>query len=231
MVSTNLVNFLFIGAIIMCLIIAVQMKWYNISPWKSIAVSLAIIITGLISCDVWFFLENGVWGGKSFFGAIFLAPLTFVVVALVLRIPYFYALDYCATAGCFIFSLLKVDCLIGGCCKGIILFQNQYNHYIRFPSQLVELLSALFLTVALFLASRNEKNRGKIYPFTLLSYGCIRFVLNLLRDDWQRARDMGLCMPIGCFWALLSVLIGILWLFVAKKPSYSEKDSTALLSE
>lgn len=193
------------------------MKWYGIAVWKSMFVSIAIIITGLITCELWFFLENGEWGGRSFFGAVFLAPITFMPLAKCLKIPYKYSLDFCATSGCLMLTILKVECLIDGCCKGIVLYRTAVGEVIRFPSQFIEVFTAFMLTALLISTSRKTKYRGKIYPITLVLYGVLRFVLNLLRDDWYRMKNMGLLLPLGNIWSLLAIGIGMIWLIVASE--------------
>jgi len=205
------------GMIIICIPIAVQMKWYGIAVWKSIFVSIAMVITGLFSCRFWFFLENGYWMGRSFFGAIFFAPLTFLLVAKLLRIKYVYALDFCAAAGCLIFAILKVECIVGGCCQGIALFINENHEYVLFPSAIVEFITAFILAVILVIISKKRKNRGRIYPITMVSYGTLRFFLNLFRDDWVRAREMNLWLPIGNIWSLVAIAIGAVWLVMLRR--------------
>lgn len=189
------------------------MRWYREKLWKSIFISLSIIITGLIGSRLWFFMENAEWGGLSFFGAVYFAPITFLLVARILRMPYVYSLDYCAVAGCLALGILKVDCLISGCCRGIVLYQKENGDAVRFPSQIIEFVVALILVVVLLFLSRKENNRGKIYPLTLVLYGLTRFVLNLFRDDWDRTKELGLLIPLGNIWALIAIIVGVLWLW------------------
>lgn len=195
------------------------MKWYGNTFYQSIVVSAAIIITGFIGSKLLFFFENGQWDGLSFFGAVYLAPFVFVYVAKWLHLDYLHSLDFCATAGCFILAFLKVQCMVDGCCGGVNLYMNADRVYVRFPSQIVEFASALVLAFVMMFLSQKEKYRRKIYPTTLVTYGFLRFVLNLFRDDWARAKNMGLPVPIGCIWAILSVVIGITWLVIAKRKS------------
>lgn len=201
----------------MCVLLSVQMKWYGEKVWKSFPIAIVIIITGLVSCKLWFFLENGYWGARSFYGAIFFAPLTFLLAAKLFKIPYLYALDYCATAGCLILSVLKIDCMLGGCCRGIVLYVDQNGDSVRFPSQAIEFVLALLLAFFLLVLSKKAKNRGKIYPLTLVLYGSQRFILNLLRDDWGRTEELGLIMPLGCIWSCVAVIIGTVWLVLNKR--------------
>ena len=213
MISFKLLCALGVAALLMCCLIAIQMKWYREKAWKSIVVSLSIIITGLIGSRLWFLMENAEWGGLSFFGAVYFAPITFLLVARILRMPYVYSLDYCAVAGCLALGILKVECLISGCCRGIALYQKENGDAVRFPSQIIEFVVALILVVVLLFLSRKEKNRGKIYPLTLVLYGLTRFVLNLFRDDWDRTKELGLLIPLGNIWALVAIVAGVLWLW------------------
>ena len=221
--SFDLTFFLIIGFLLMCVLISIQMKWYGEKVWKSIFVSLSVVITGLISCKVWFFLENGYWGARSFYGAIFFAPLTFFFMAKAVKMPYLHSLDYCATAGCMILAVLKVDCMIGGCCRGITLYVLPNGNSARFPSQGAEFILALLLSLFLFRQSKNSENRGKIYPMALVFYGIQRFVLNLLRDDWERTKELGLLLPLGCIWSCLAAIIGAVWLFFSNRKTTHKK--------
>ncbi len=215
--SVGLLIALIICALFICVPSALQLKWYGYKWWKSSIVSVAIIITGLIGAELWYFLENGEWGGKSFFGAVYFAPLTFVFVSKIIKVPYVHALDFCATAGCLALAVLKVQCLIDGCCGGMILYLNKDNMYVRFPSQIVEFVSAFLLTVFLLYLSYNKNYRGRIYPITLVLYGIIRFILNFFRDDWERTKSFNLPLPLGNIWALAAVIVGVIWLRTLKK--------------
>lgn len=225
--NLRLEHFLLIGFILMCVLTSIQMKWYGEKIWKSFFTSIAIVVTGLVSCKVWFFLENGYWGARSFYGAIFFAPLTFFLVAKILKVPYLHSLDYCATAGCLILAVLKIDCMIGGCCKGIVLSVRENGDAVRFPSQAIEFALALALAVFLLIQSKRIERRGKIYPLALVLYGLQRFVLNLLRDDWGRTKDLHLLMPLGCIWSCVAVAAGVIWLAVVKKKAKAAQQAEA----
>ena len=222
MYRLELIIALLIGAVFMCALLSIQMKWYKIARWKSVIVSLAIVVTGLIGAKILFFIENGYWKGRSFYGAIFFSPIVFYIIAKIIQISYLYALDFCATAGCLIFGILKIQCLIDGCCEGVILYIDKDYRYVRFPSQLVEFLSAFLLVGILMVLSYRPRFRGRIYPITLIMYGTVRFVLNLFRNDWERTQKLNLPLPWGNIWSLVAIIVGIIWLIVVKKKSKSK---------
>jgi prolipoprotein diacylglyceryltransferase len=110
--------------------------------------------------------------------------------------------------------LMKALCVLEGCCKGRILFEN-----VRFPSQIAELVNALILLVILMYLSHKKENRGKIYPMYLLTYGVSRFVLNFFRDVWAET-----WMPMGTLWSILAMVIGGGILVYLKKKNEKAKD-------
>ena len=70
----------------------------------------------------------------------------------------------------------------------------------------------------------NKKNRGTIYPWYLIIYGGVRFVLNIFREEWVTTE---MIMPFGNIWSLVSIAIGVLWLLWIRK----HKQVDALLSD
>lgn len=205
--NSELMVTLFIGAVLMCVLLSYQMKWYGLAIWKSIVISIALVITGLIGSRIWYYVENGTFRGRSFYGAIFLAPVVFFSVSKIIKIQYGHSLDFCATAGCLALSLVKIQCLRDGCCDGMVLYLDANYNYVKFPSQIVEMIAFLVIGTILFLVSSKEKNRGKIFPLFLCLYGASRFVLNFFRDGIE---PYALGLSAGSFWSLISFVAGCL---------------------
>lgn len=214
MISLKLLIYLAIGTVAMYIPIAIQTVWYRQKFWKSVPLAVFLTVAGTVGTYLLFFLENGWIGGTSFYGAVFFVPAAFVLAAKLLRIPYGAALDLCASGQCVMLAIMKVQCLIGGCCDGRVLFINSAGEAVCFPSQIAELINALVLMVILMVLCRKEKNRGMIYPVYMLLYGCTRFVLNLFREDLS---PFALGLPAGNFWSVWSIVIGAAALFVLKR--------------
>ena len=222
MVSIELVIVLLIGALIMCAMIALQMKWYSIAWWKGIVISAALVLTGVFGSQIWFFVENLEFGGRSFYGAIFFSPLVFWPLSKLLRIPYGEALDFVAPAGCLTLALVKIQCLRDGCCLGRILYVDENHMYVRFPSQIVEMAAFLLISAILFALCYRGKIKGKIFPCFLVLYGASRFVLDFLRDV---IAPYALGLSAGSFWSMISVIAGIIWLMLVKRRKNSARHS------
>jgi prolipoprotein diacylglyceryltransferase len=206
--------FLLLGTLAMLIPICIQAKWYGVKWWKTIVIALLLTVSGTLGTYLWFFVENGRFGGRSFYGAVFIVPVLFILVSWVFRIPYGKLMDLCAPAECIMLVLMKALCVLEGCCKGRILFEN-----VRFPSQIAELVNALILLVILMYLSHKKENRGKIYPMYLLIYGASRFVLNFFRDVWAET-----WMPMGTLWSILAMVIGGGMLVYLKKKNEKAKD-------
>lgn len=211
--NPGLISILLLGTVLMCLPISIQMKWYGVTMWKCIVISAMLVPTGLIGSRLWYYLENQSFLGRSFYGVIFIAPIIFFPVSKVLRISYGYTMDFCAPAGCLTLAMVKVQCLLDGCCKGVVLYINEKRQYVRFPSQIVEMTVFLFIFCILLIIGSKEKNRKKVFLWFLILYGGSRFILDFFREHDQ---PYALGLSAGSFWSLISVVAGIVCLLFAR---------------
>lgn len=202
---------LILGALLIYCQITLQMRWYKIAAWKSLPVTLFVILTGLAGSYLWFFIENGYFSGRSLYGAVFLCPIVFSFVAKMLKIQYGEVMDVIAPAGCFVLGLAKVQCMRDHCCEGKVLFMNEDRVWVRFPSQIVEGVVFIVIAVFLLVLSRKKSLRTMIYPIAMIIYGIARFFLDFLRDT-----DVSFLFGLsrGSFWSLCSLIIGIISLVI-----------------
>ena len=202
-----------IGTCAMCIPMILLMKQYRLDLWKVIPVSIILTVIGTLSTYIWFWIENAWYGGRSFYGAVFLVPVVFVCVAKLFRIPYGQLMDCCAPAECVMLAIMKFQCLRDGCCRGRVLYTGADGVPVVFPSQIAELINALLVMAILMLLSRNEKHRGKIFGWYMMLYGVSRFALNLLREE-NTVFAIGL--PAGNVWSILAVVVGAAWMHCTK---------------
>ena len=218
--TPELMLMLVIGLVLMCVPIGVQMKWYRIPVWKSIVISVVLVLSGLFFSRVWYFVENGYFRGRSFYGVIFFAPLVYLPVSRILRIPYGQTMDFVAPAGCLTLALVKLQCMRDGCCSGIVLYQKPNYDYVTFPSQIVEMVAFLVIAGILMILGSKSRNQGKIFPFFLLLYGGSRFVLDFFREI---SAPYALGLSAGSFWSLIAMIAGGLWIAAVQKWKDKEK--------
>lgn len=179
--------------------------------WKSAVIFLFASASGIVGLKIMRWIEEGVWVGKSFFGAYYFGPIGVVHACLLLRTSLDEIedmLDVSAPCLCASLAVMKIQCKINGCCQGIVLKTLEDGSLVRFPSQIVECVTALILLIYLLYLIRKGNRRGTVYFRFLIIYGALRFGLNLLRETTPWIWGLS----AGCFWALLSFLLG--WLFL-----------------
>ena len=224
--TPELITALIIGTIAMAAVMLLPRRWRAGLPmWKTLLSAAVLTVLGVLGAKLMYVLENGGFGGISYYGAVFFPPLFMVLLALLLRVPPLTLLDLCAPAECVMLALLKVLCLKNGCCGGRLLFTTASGGEIYFPSQIIELLNAFFLIVMLLFLIRKGTWQGRIYPIYMLLYGITRYILNLLRDT----KPFLLGLPAGNFWSLVAIVIALIWLRLAhpqKGVAESEKEIT-----
>lgn len=191
--------------------VMLQGSWYALERSKLVAATVLLTVSGTLGTMLLFYIENGDFLGTSFFGAVFFVPVFFVLIARVLKIRYNILLDLCAPAECAMLAVMKFQCNLIGCCGGIKISLPKFSFI--FPSQIVEMCTAIVLCTVLLTMSRKLQNRGRIYPWYMVLYGIARFVLNLFR---KTGFVKALHMPFGNFWALISIVVGVLWLIIVR---------------
>lgn len=214
MVSVKLLSYLAIGTTAMLIPIVVQSRWYKTKLWKTPLLAVLLTIAGTSGAYLWFFIENHWIGGTSFFGAIFVVPVVFLLIAALLREPYSQVMDLCAPAECVMLAIMKTQCLLEGCCGGRLLWTTAAGTGIYFPSQIAELVNALVIFTVLMVLAYKKPKRGDLFPLYMVIYGVNRFVLNLFRGEQS---DFFLGMAPGNVWSLLSIAIGAAWLILYRR--------------
>jgi prolipoprotein diacylglyceryltransferase len=210
--SPTLLIALTLGTLVMLVIMWICRRWVTMGKLKTVIFAVLLTACGLASVKIMAFIESGDWNGLSFFGAVFLEPVFLLLLSVLLREKWGTLLDLSAPSICGMLMVMKAECLRSGCCKGRILFKTAEGVVVRFPSQIVELLVAVALAVFLIRLMRDARNEGKIYPIFMVSYGAVRFILNLCRAT----SPFVWILPAGNFWSLIAIAIGIVWLSILK---------------
>ena len=208
------------GAIAMFVPVFFQSIWYSIKKWKSILVTVALTITGFLGTYLLFFIENGWFGGTSFYGAIFFVPIIFSIFAKIINIPFGILMNLCAPAECVMLAIMKIKCNLDGCCAGRVIHTTADGTSVVFPSQIMELIVAVIIFIALIFIAYRKKNSVILYPIYMIAYGATRFILN-----YFRAEAVNNLLPIGNIWSLVAIAIGVIWLAVLH---YQKKKASPL---
>lgn len=222
--STELLITLAFGVVLMTFFMALQMKAYKVTPWKSIIISASLVMLGYFGSSFWFFVENFSWGGRSFYGVVFLAPIAYLPISKLIKINYYYTLDFLAPSGCITLALVKIQCLKDRCCEGKIIGQDENYVFIRFPSQIVEMVAFLIIAVVLFVFACLPFFRGTVFQCFLILYGFSRFFLDFFRET-QPTYFFGL--SVGSFWSLCAFILGAVWLILILTTRRKQKHKSS----
>lgn len=214
MISTKFIVFLIIGTLTMLIPLLICSRWKNVSAYKAIIVALVLTVVGTAGTYLLGLLENQFqFGSRSFYGAVYMIPAVFPVIAVLLRIRYGDLMDMSAPSVCAMLVLMKALCLLEGCCGGIVMWVTGDAAEVVFPSQIVELVNALILFGVLLHMAQKTEHRGTVYPWFLVLYGVSRFLLNFFRADLT---GFVWFIPAGHLWSMVAVLTGALWIKKSK---------------
>lgn len=201
---TGIQDYLLLGLFCMLGVGLLRRKQYKMYVWQVVVSMIFLLIVGVLGTLLLFYIENGKWGGTSFYGSIFLIPIIFVLVTSILKVPYGKIMDFCAAPICAMLAVMKCRCIQAGCCGGRLLSFSG-NIKIRFPSRIAELIVILIIMCVLIYLERREKYANKIYSIFLVLYGVTRFLLNFGRTGLT---PFIWILPPGHFWSIVAVVIG-----------------------
>ena len=208
--------FLVIGTVLMTVPIVWIGRVYKQPVWKLLAATILLTVSGTAGTILMAYIEQGVIGGISFYGAVFMVPVAFAIVAFLLWIPYGKLLDLCAIGECVMLALMRVNCLISRCCTGRVLCVLESGKTLRFPNQMVELVVGLLLaSVLIYWVYHKPHRQGSLYAWYMVLYGSIRFALNFMREEWA-VWDPSKRFPMATIWSVVAVAIGIAWILLKK---------------
>ncbi len=216
----NILVFIALSVVLMLLLMCLRRKRYGFSAIQSMLIVVYVALVGLFSTRLLYCIENGGWTGRSFFGAVLFLPLFLFPLTKVMAVSYHATTDFVSVAGLAMFAVMKYNCYVQDCCGGIVIGYTAENAPLYFPSQLVEVFATLGIIAVLLWLEHKGKTTRILYPFSMIVYGVCRFVLNWFRWD-DSARILG--MPKGNFWALLSVLIGTLWILMIRHHTLQQE--------
>ena len=218
--NAKVVLFLSVGTLLMTVPMLIIQKRYQQALWKVLPIALASLVAGTLSAYLFFWLENGEFGGRSFYGVVLLIPVLYFPFAKILRMPYGELMDLCAPAECVILVMMKVLCQLEGCCGGRVVAFTSDGIPVRFPSRMAELAVAVIIFGVLMLLAWHKKQRGCLYAWYMLFYGSTRFVLNIFREEWLTTE---LLMPLGNMWSVCAVAIALIVLLRNRKQTVKNK--------
>lgn len=172
-----------------------QMKWYAV-----LILSVLHTAIGVGSVKAFAFLESGDIGNMSLFGGIFFMPVAYYLGARLTRRDKKDVFDVLTV--CMIFTLMcaRVNCIISGCCSGLVIPGTHFH----FPTRELEILYYIVMLILLIPRVKKNKNPGSIYPLYMASYGAFRFVIEFFRTS-----SSGTLFHLAHVWAAAAFAAGL----------------------
>ena len=199
-----------------------RMKKYRISFWKMMLIYLVVSIVGVIGAALGAVVSGGTILGKRLYGLMILDTVALLLLCHPLKLSVAEMGDFIAPPIMAVCFASKIDCLVKGCCYGIIVKKFETAPALRFPSAIVEMSIWAILTILLLLLERNKKTKGLLWPIGLITFGIFRFVTDFFRGAPSERRIMLLGLTGGAFWSLITFAIGIVFLIWAITKSRKE---------
>ena len=202
--ADSTVAYLIIGCAVMLFLQIIRKNKYDLSIKESIISFVLIVFCGVLGTFILFYIENGLWGGISFYGSIMIGPLLLYPFAKLFGINYRDILSWCSPTVCVVHIFSKINCYVMGCCGG----KDIYNFYCPIPLQLLEAIAIFIIMLLLIILEHTKINRKIIFPTYLVLYGFIRYILNYFRKGLRTLYFL----PAGHLWSVIVVIVGILML-------------------
>ncbi|MDL2297819.1 prolipoprotein diacylglyceryl transferase [Synergistaceae bacterium OttesenSCG-928-D05] len=139
----------------------------------------------------------------------------------------------------FMLSVGRIGCFLEGCCLGFgafsvnpsacsVHFPFDSPGFYRFPAQMSESIAALLIGILLFIIEKYAPKRGIkigggtaiLWPLFNILYGAYRLIF-----DGFRELAPGMAFRMGHFLGLVSLLLGIAWLYWTYRTRKRENEA------
>lgn len=178
-----------------------------------IVLSFAHTVFGVLAVTVFAVLESmdfSSFGSFSLFGAVFFMPIYYFAVAKRLKVKPKETFDLFTPCVVTTLMLSRFSCLHSGCCLGTQIKGTSF----RWPTREAEIVFYLFFLLIIIPRIREKRTTGEAYPLYMVTYGCLRFILEFCRES-----SFDGVFHLSHLWAGLAVIIGLSVYFEQKKKT------------
>lgn len=122
----------------------------------------------------------------------------------------------------------KVNCLVLDCCYGFVLYEQEMQEPIRFPSVLLEMTMWAALAIALVIFEKKKTVDGLLFPIMVIWFGILRYIAHFFRGSAFDQDPFLFWIPAARFWSLVVAAMGFVLLYfwlkkqLARKPTVRE---------
>ncbi len=188
--------------------------------------AVVILAIGQVYCAVSAFMFGMIELGKiegfatmRLYGAVFLCPLLFYAYGKVMKWDMASTFDVLTIFLIFGLTLLRLNCILVGCCTSIEL---DFLGGRTLPIREVELAIFICFIIIMLPKIRKQLTHGEVYPLFLICYGVYRFVIEFFREEYFTFFST----PIhwGHIWSVISVVAGtVAYVKIMQNLKYNSK--------
>lgn len=187
-----------------------NMKWY----WAPI-LSFMVFIIGVIGGKLLAYVEVGfnaeLAANRRIWGSILLLIVVIGIVAKLTKRDFAQAYDISAVATLIAGIIVRIACLVEGCCGGIPIMSGGT---FRWPLVEMEILLDIVLVIYFWNRVYIGKTNGLAYPIFVLIYGVFRFVIEWFREEYTG--KIGI-FHLAHIWSLLAIIGATIAIWLIKR--------------
>lgn len=214
-----------IGSFILFCMLLMRRKKYGVSLRKMVALHIVMTILTTLGANLGSFLGGMSFLGLRLYGILILDTIAMFALAKLFDIKIGNLGDYMASSIIAVCCIVKLPCIIDGCCYGKELFVNAAGNAVRFPSQIVEFSIWAILTVWLLFIEQKGRHKNLIWSIASVWFGIFRFLVDFMRGNPNELRLKILGLTGGRFWSLFIVVMGCVFLVYSLRKYYTRKAS------
>lgn len=179
---------------------------FKLPGWRCGVFVVLLTGVGVVGSMLLYYLETGVFGGVSFYGAVFLIPVIMPLFGFLFQLKLGQTMDICGPCVAIMIGCLRFSCFLTGCCGGWTACIGSICF--EWPTQMMDSIGDFAIMTWLLHKESKEPQSGKLYPILMVAYSTMRFFLEFLRDtpkDWMH-------LSHGQWFAILAAAIGLSWI-------------------
>lgn len=220
--------FLLISVVLRIALGYLQKDVWKIKMWQYFVIVPLMTVIGTLGAKTASWLAYGRFSGTRLYGTVLAVALFGAVLAIMLCIPYRELYGFSSVGTWLSVAVMKVPCIIQGCCAGRVLWISETGTKMLFPSQIVETVLAALFFLWFFRLSTTKYPHGAMYPLLMVWYGIYRYAADWMRGHPLEQSPFVFWLPAGRFFSLIIFAIGLVSLYLVLKKVTGRKPTARI---
>lgn len=213
----NVIVFLIIATVLRIILGFIQKDVWKIKTYKYFIIAPVMSLVGTFGAKLASFIAYGRFSGTRLYGTVLALAVFGFILAIILCIPYEELYGFSSVGTWLSITIMKIPCIINGCCAGRVLFVDGSGNSVLFPSQIMETLIAAIFFIWFYKLSKSNYPHSAMFPLMMIWYGIYRYVFDWFRGHPLEQSPFFMWMPAGRFFSIIIMVVGFVSLFVVLK--------------